>query len=900
MAIRKEQVLALLTLGIGALVARQYFEDPSVPVRLATKKLEHVAAPVAAAPLLQSAAAAVARVDFCTEPSETRPLPPRELDFPPRAPLSVAALPLDPGPDYAHSWMLGIDGAVVPEVTLAQATDGAAPAAAPAATQEPVVSTRKQREEQAALTYDRVYANGLASPFFGTLDTEGVDLFALEASGQFEGVTLRLRRYDVDRSKLGDVLTMGNEQWKIDRIVLAGTLRNEVIRRDRRVPKTSGHLPELREFLDWLLVTARSEAWVYDEALKQAETYRQLSAGNIDGLRMLQRVLRARGDLAGEAAMLEGLPADGLDAAFRFEGLGILKARLGLWLEAEADLRQAVALAPTDARPHAALAEFLRQRGNTRQALVAAARAEAALGSVQDAAENARVRRLIVNCRLAAGELEAARTVLAGIPRDHAQPYVEGCLAYAAGDTAAALTAFRLAGTTTDSGAALLGQAACLLRDGQWQTAHDLFVQVADQEPLLRHRAATGLALLFSRIGQQETAQVWLDRALEADPVDPYAHYLRGRTLRLLGQVAAQDELALALRQRDDFVHAIAEMAAVQAMRARQSRGEDQALATIAARRYADRAVELAPKPAQELYELQGLHVFAAADPVTAQKAFAAARDLAPDDRSKAFAKGALAVVDYSRGLVDEAATTLQRLVQDLGKDAPIAQWGAATLLAIEDHAEKETLGDSFDRTDPGLIWEQDKDGSLSPEIRDGRLVLRDKFTNGFVAAKRVDAVRKGRNFLAAGVQLQLGAGHSRGDGFTGLGIELQRGGSGGAVDCQVRLGVFEGKPYVRIQDGREDGNDSIVRQPLTIDGFDPAAVHELELRLVPRGDAASKLFTLHVIWNGAVVHRHELKTLSGSSQQELKVMLFAEGQKRSQCDVAFDDFRLERRKEQR
>ncbi|MCU0865189.1 MAG: hypothetical protein MUC36_15490 [Planctomycetes bacterium] len=895
---RKEPVLALLTLGLAGWIGSGYLETPTATSRWSPKKLEFVPGAVAEAPLVAAAAAAAVRADFCTEPSETRPLPPRELDFPPRTPLSVAALPLDPGPDYGHSWMLRLDGAAVEGVTLTPAGEAAAPAVDPgAAPADPTTSTRKQREEVAARTYDRIYVQNLQSPFFGTIENEGLDLFQLESDRQFEGVLLRLRSYDVDRQKVGPVVVYGGDTAKIDRIVLAGTLRNEITRRERKVPRTEGHLPELREFIDWLLQTARTEAWVYDKALEQAEAYRQLAGGDIDGLRMMQRVLRARGDLAGEAKMLEGLSTEGREGAFRFEGLGTLKARLGLWEAAEADLRQAVQLAPTDARSHGALAEFLRQRGRTREALVVARRAEQTLGNVQDAAENARVRRLIAGCLLAHGEVEAARTVAAGAQREHASAYLDGCIAYAAGDTAAALTAFRLAGTSADSGAALLGQAACLLRDGQWQEANDLFVRVADQEPLLRHRAATGLALLCSRLGQHETAQVWLDRALEADPQDPYAHYLRGRTLRLLGQATAEAELAMALRLRDDFVHAIAEMAAVQTMRARDSRGEDQAAAILAARRYGDRAVALAPMPAAELYELQGLHAFAAGDASAAKDAFGRARDLAADDAGRAYGKGALAVVDYSRGLVDDAAAALARLVQDLGKEAPLSQWATATLAAIDDHAEKEALGDSFDRADLGTIWAPDTEAGVRMELLDGRFVIKGQTSKGAVGAERNDAVKRARNFLSAAVVLQIGSTHSRNEGFAGLGIELR--GGGGAVDCQVRVGIFEGKPFLTIQDGREDGSDNVQRVPLQIDGLAIDGRHELELRTVPRGDPQGKQLSLHVSWNGVVVHRHDLKSLNGNSQNPLRIALFATGSKRSTIDVAFDDFELERRKEQ-
>ena len=143
--------------------------------------------------------------------------------------------------------------------------------------------------------------------------------------------------------------------------------------------------------------------------------------------------------------------------------------------------------------------------------------------------------------------------------------YLRGCLAYASGDAGGALGTFRSVASGPDGDAALLAQAACLEALGNWQEAFDLFVRVGDQAPLLRHRACTGQALVCLRTGQFDAALAFVDRALEAAPRDAYALYLRGRTLRLMGQAQASIEaLTQALAERDDFVHAIAEMSAAQ------------------------------------------------------------------------------------------------------------------------------------------------------------------------------------------------------------------------------------------------------------------------------------------------------------------------------------------------
>jgi hypothetical protein len=196
MVIRKEQVLALLALATAVWAGRKYSEGPLLGSVYRPAKLEFTATPVLPAPLVADTAPASVRRDFCTEPSETKPLPPRELDFPPRAALSLAALPLDPGPDFGHAWILAIDGAQVEGTTLQSTADAggaAADAPSPAAEPDPQGGTQKEKEERAALTYDRIYVEGLSAPYLGVIEADNHDLFELEKTGNFDGVVLRQR-----------------------------------------------------------------------------------------------------------------------------------------------------------------------------------------------------------------------------------------------------------------------------------------------------------------------------------------------------------------------------------------------------------------------------------------------------------------------------------------------------------------------------------------------------------------------------------------------------------------------------------------------------------------------------------------------------------------------------------
>lgn len=901
MAIRKEQVLALCVLAIGGLVYMGLGGDDGQAVSFTPKKLEYAAQPVRTTPLAGDGSGGPARGTLFAEPRETRALPPRELAFPPRTPLSVAALPLDIGPDYAHALMLRDDGAPAEGVTL-QMVEAAVTASGQGET-EPAAAgpaqTPAERRAMLAATYDQIYLQGLSAPYFGFVEVEGLDPFDAEALRSFDDKVVRFRQYSETTGKVGRVeIYDKNNVNKVREIRLANTLRNEVQRQIRAVPADMVHLDDRGKLITWLLGKAREAAWVYDEALAQAVVYSQCSGGDLEGLRWQLRVLQAKGDLAGEFALLEGIRGEHRETAFRYEGMGLVKQKLGLVLDAEQDLRRAAELGRNDARPHAALAEFLRQQGRSRQAVEAAARAEQTVASLQDVNDKVRVVRAIVGCRLAVGDVDAARSALSLLPSERAQPYLAGCIAYAAGDLPTALASFRQASAGADAAEALLGQGAVLLRQKAWQEAYDAFVAVADQAPLLRHRAWSGLSLLCQRLNLLDPSLTWADRALEANPQDPYALYLRGRTLRLQGQLAAaQESLTGALRLQDDFVHAVAEMAAVQSARAAGGRGEEQAQATLWAKRYGDRAVALAHVPTVELFELQGLYDFAAGSFDESKQAFGRARDTAASDAERMFGKGAIAVVDYSRGQVDDATAALQRF-SELQKEDPMRHWAEATLLAIDDHAEKEMLEDRFERLEPGLIWPDKSDAGTGAKIVDNRLVFRGPLSRtglGEVWIERTGAVPRGKNFLAVGCTMQLGPDQSRSEGFAGLRIETQRG-STGQTELQVQVGIREGKPHLRIVDAREEAK---LFSP-TVEGFDAGAPQDLELRVLPRGEQAARLFTLQVRWNGQVVHTQELKSLGGSTAGELRTVLFAGGPKGSKVDVAFDDYRLERRKERK
>lgn len=172
-------------------------------------------------------------------------------------------------------------------------------------------------------------------------------------------------------------------------------------------------------------------------------------------------------------------------------------------------------------------------------------------------------------------------------------------------------------------------------------------------------------------------------------------------------------------------------------------------------------------------------------------------------------------------------------------------------------------------------------------------ILLRGKLTRGEVSVERSGAVPRARNFLAVQCRMQLGPTHSRRDGLAGLRLVTAAGGAAAQPDFLFECGVREGQPFLRLVEGR----DEPMQQTPAIAGFDVGGEQTIEVRVHPRPDQET-MWTMVVTWNGTVVLRRDLRTLTGRTQTELKTVLFAQGPRGSDVDVRFDDYRLERRKD--
>ena len=168
MAIRKEQVLVLLTVAAGLLYWRGIESGAGTRPQFKPAPLPYQPKATATVALVGDQAAVAMRPLF-TEPAETRPLPPRILPFPDRAPLTLVALPLEPGPDLGHAELLALPGQPVAEVVL-QPTGDATPAVGPTDPTPEQPETREEKIKRWQRVYDSVYRQSLATPLLGTVE----------------------------------------------------------------------------------------------------------------------------------------------------------------------------------------------------------------------------------------------------------------------------------------------------------------------------------------------------------------------------------------------------------------------------------------------------------------------------------------------------------------------------------------------------------------------------------------------------------------------------------------------------------------------------------------------------------------------------------------------------------
>lgn len=878
MNLRKETILFLVVLALAAWLALASEKSTKVPsASPAARALAAGATPIV---VLADPKARTPSREIFREPTEAVPLPPTELPFPALEPLPIVAPPLPLGPQASAFHLLRMPGlAPTPHEFAAPAAEngGDAEAGNPTA---PPAQDGGLSEEELNRRFDRIWLEG-ATPQYGHVLNPGK--YALPASGP----ALEPIQFQYVNRKTGQPTGAAQalDGKRLTKLILADSLENKIARHRLQAGDGQGSVEGRLAFLEELIGHARRESWVWAEVEADAKALVEITKSEV-GFAALLGAYRAQGDLGKELAVFDSLPETLADSAFRWREQAELEARLGLDLDAEEHLTRALGKAPTDPAAHHAMAAFLLARGRAAEALPHAEQAARSQSQAFSERQRQSFGEVLVAVQLALGRLADADLAITRIPGDAGRRNeLRGAMEYARGTLEAAAGLFARAAEADESGAVRYALGATQLRLGQWNEAKQNLERARDLAPASRARALGALGLLYERTGHPDLALTNLNAAERSDPSDPWVLYLLGRQQRLLGQY---DEALVTLRRalalRDDFAEACAE-AALCFLGKAEPGVADAPDALARAVRYVDKLVELdASRSAFAPYvELQGYVLARVGETNRARRAFEGIAEKGSD-----FAKIGLAILDYRQKRSADARTALASLANHPSGAPATTSFARDLVDAIDDHANKEQVRDSFARPELGL-WQNE--GRLRPTIADERLSFHGASSEeSFVRRK----VRAG-DFLRVEVSMRL-LSELATTGFAGLRItNPQR-----AQDFTFEVGLrrLGGKlvPTVRAVDGQaRDGNeakDLFILEALEID---QRGVQDLAIELVPDADRGSKRAGLRLWWNGRVVH--EVATLKGLSQGasfELATDLGVEGKP---VQVVFDDYRLVRRK---
>lgn len=889
MSLRKEQYLFLVAVLIAAWLGIT-FEVGKPPRRSSPAGMPDVTFSSKASIIADPARATSNPKELFLEPSETRDLEPKQdLPFPAMKKLPVVLLPLPLG---QHPGALsGLRRAVVVLPARTVSGQGAVDKSDADSSVEAQASggSSSASSDDPALRYDRLFKRDGQS-FWGLfLGTEQQKFeLALNPAGFRDGVTVKfqwIRHRDGSRN---------GPPWALDakdcqKLEIAKTLRNEVGLESTRLPPAKHNTSKQREFILYLLQKGRLEPWVFQAALKRAQTYLTFATPREEGLLYVAKVLRAMGDLDGEWKLFKNLDKELKGSSFQARGLGLVEARLGLDRLAEKHLREAVETnIPIDPRNYAALATYLLDRGRAVES-VEFARKAVDFMSRRDPikAEQVGFRTLLVRALLAVGDLKGADEAKeTGALSDpyllNEAKYQDACVAYAKQDFANAMETFQecyASGLLPD---ALLGLAACKFAKGDVDGALADFDRCGEENPRMRHLALAGSGLVLGQIkGEGANALEKIDASLVANPVHPYTLYLQGRQRRFAGDAQGSVvALKQSLREQDGFIEALAELTETY-MTIYRSSGDAGAL--LSAIRYVDRLVELDQKLGTKdvlFLEMQGKIHFEARDLRVARRAFEAG-----EKTGSKFCQVGLALQDYLQKRADRSEDRLGRMVRDLKPDDPLRLHIEKLLDDMLEHANKEQVEDEFRTADLGRIWVSDGSGSTQLKPKDGVLRVQGELRNDDPVYAIRPLAGPGR-FVEFSIDMKVDTAVE----FAGAVIEIP--GRGATPSrFQIKLGVDDrGKVLLAMVDG------STAQEPMRTN-IDVVRGEWHTLRLRTYADPSKKkgpaLF-LRVTYDDHVLSDARVKTLrrNAGANTAFNTGVRVEGRRRSTIDVSFRNFR--------
>ena len=419
------------------------------------------------------------------------------------------------------------------------------------------------------------------------------------------------------------------------------------------------------------------------------------------------------------------------------------------------------------------------------------------------------------------------------------------------------------------------------MQNRDWTLARDRLLQAAAANPLEQGRALRALSWVAEWTDHPDEAWRWIEEALEADPTDTWARFQRGRLLALRDDwEGARLAFHTALENELDFEDALL------------AQGElaFRMGAFEAAERYLERSVALG-EPRADAYSLRGLNFLQLELLEEAQLAFELARET---DSSDPTALNGLAWCEYRLGDPTESTVQLRRL-DDMRRDQPELDahrvWARTQIERILQHLEKEAWVEEFDRADNSRLrndWREDE--SLGPEVRiaDGAAEVAGTFTD--TGQARLFREMRPAHFVSFEASVFV-SDDTRAT--VGIFVAKERAGRTGAAEALAgvslqrhRDGVLQ---YAMVRRNTLDAPSDVP----WISDFDTG--RWVRLRIERFGELGDDRVNL-LVDGTPVAEDVSMKQLFAGTQ-DLKLGLFVEGDPGRSCMVRFDQVEIVRKK---
>jgi tetratricopeptide (TPR) repeat protein len=550
----------------------------------------------------------------------------------------------------------------------------------------------------------------------------------------------------------------------------------------------------------------------------------------------------------------------------------------------------------------AALGRFLHDRGRAGEALAHlrdAYRFEP--GDPSAVGVRAEIRADLGEALLAAGELEEAlsffdRALSADPSHQRAEAGRLSALDLGAGGgepgaraAADAQAAFEALGSSGSSGvpgsgqgagtALLLAQALIAERRGDPVLARDQLLLAAESDPLRAHAAWRALSWLAETRGYPEEAMRWIEEAHQADPTDAWTLYQRGRLLAARGDPEGARESLMGALDRElafpDALIALGELA---------YRAGDHTSAEL----YLERALSIDPARA-EVHALRGQNLLEEREPELALAAFDRALELDPE---QPLAHAGRAWTSYLAGDVERAITLFAELDdrrRALPEDDPYRAYAREQLARISAHQAKEAWSDGFERRTLKNGWSTEEASGPEVRLEDGELVIQGTFKQN--GATRVLRLLPAADFVSFAVDVEVADDNNA---RVGVFLSKERRRGAGVVELQGMVSAAREKsgglallamdvaeadpPWVDVPELAGEAGWWPVGRPVRI-----------SIERVGEGSAA----TARVFVDGVLVREGIALARLSSSNSELLLGVFVEGQTGLPAHVALDDVEL-------